>query len=174
MHSVVANTCSSRRKLFFQAGFSLTEMVITITTIGIMAGIVLSSMGNMTGLAKEQLAKDKLKMLNDAVHKYAMSSRGASLDIVSRIRSNGFDERHVSRQLKFRSPTDPSPGSPYLMVTYQPAISSSQRDYRMEWTGTVFKLIPPGQPGTGLKVAFDGSDIGAAEVFPPNYTFGGR
>jgi hypothetical protein len=57
---------------------------------------------------------------------------------------------------------------------WNPAISSSTGDYRVMWMGNLYKLLPPGTTGTGLKVNFEGTDLGTPFQFPPNFTMAGK
>ena len=174
MLNTAATPKGKPRKHSWLTGFSLTEMMVTITTIGVMAGIVVSQIGGTHETAKEQLAKEKLKMVNDAVYKHQLANSRDNLESLTPSRSASWDELKVLQQLQYRDPSNPAPGSPFLDPKYRPPMSSSTRDYRMEWTGGLFKLIPPGQTGSGAKVVFDGSDIGTPYVFPPGYKWSGR
>jgi prepilin-type N-terminal cleavage/methylation domain-containing protein len=140
-----------------QAGFSMTEMVITVSVIGVIATILIPAMTGVVVGSQEALANQKLEVLNQGLDSYA-------------------DELTVVLDLQYRNPdANRAPtGAPFVIPEYRPSPSSSTADYRIMWTGYRFKLIRPGQSGTGIKVAFDGSDIGTPFVFPPNYSSSGR
>ena len=161
-------------------GYSLTEMIMVISGIGILAGIVLPQFGDIFRGSQEVGAREKLEMLNRGVanHQHASPSNPdgtpANLENRTAVPNATWDESTVLLQLQYRDPNVPSVGSPYVMTNFRPAYSSNTADYRIEWTGTVFKLLTPGQSGAGIKVVFDGSDIGPHVVHPPGYKWGGR
>jgi type II secretory pathway pseudopilin PulG len=148
-------------------------MIMVISGIGILASIALPQFGTIYQGSQEIVAKEKLEMLNKGVknHQYASAD---NLENLLPVPGATRDESRILLQLQYRSPGAPSVGAPYVATKYRPAVSSSASDYRMEWTGTVFRLLTPGQSGAGLKVAFDGSDIGPEVTFPPGYKWSGR
>lgn len=156
-----------------QAGFSMTEMVITVSVIGVIATILIPAMTGVVLGSQEAIANQKLEMLNQGLDSYAHSVQEYSF---APINSSATDELTVVLDLQYRNPNaNRAPtGAPFVVPEYRPSPSSSTADYRMMWTGYRFKLIRPGQSGTGIKVAFDGSDIGTPFVFPPNYSSSGR
>ncbi|MCB1211261.1 MAG: prepilin-type N-terminal cleavage/methylation domain-containing protein [Verrucomicrobiales bacterium] len=161
-HCRAASHGASRR------GFSMTEMVICVSLMGVLATIAISSYSSATSAGKTALARQKVEMLNTAVHRYAEAVREL---IVTPLAPVGSDELQVLRfALQFRHPDDDraTVGSPFIDATYNPSISASIDDYRMRWTGSLYELLEPGKPGVGLKVVFDGSDIGPAFVSDPN------
>jgi len=146
---------------------------MVISGIGILASIVLPQFGNILQGSQEVAAREKLEMLNKGVKDHQHAS-AENLENRLAVPSATWDESTVLLQLQYRSPDTPSVGAPYVVTNYRPAMSSSATDYRMEWTGTGFKLLTPGQSGAGIKVVFDGSDIGPDVTFPPGYKWGGR
>lgn len=151
----------------------MTEMVTTISIIGVLAAIVVVSMtGTVTG-AKESVAVDRLEMLNQALNSYAQAYKEYTYAPND---GSYTDENTVINDLEYRNP-DPDKalvGSPFVRPDYRPAYSGSNKDYRLMWTGVRFKLLRPGTDGYGAKVAFDGSDIGTPFAYPPNYSSSGR
>lgn len=152
----------------WRKGFSMTEMVVCVSLMGVLATIAITSYTSAVNAGKAALARQKLEMLNTAVHRYAESVREL---IVTPLAPAGVDELQVLRfALQFRHP-DPdraTVGAPFIEPTYSPAISGSINDYRMRWTGSLYELLLPGTAGVGLKVVFDGSDVGPAFVSDPN------
>ena len=53
---------------------------------------------------------------------------------------------------------------------WNPSTSDSTEDWRIQWTGSAWKLLKPETQGAGIKVIFDGSDLGTVYVFPDNFT----
>lgn len=154
-------------------GFSLTEMITTISMLAILASIVIVSSNDSYTAARETLAIERVEMLNGALNRWAMARPEM---IFGRRDDSSADEMKVLRDLEFRHP-DPDKVdtcSPYVPPEYNPTTSSSDQDFRIRWTGRRYELLRPGQSGSGLKMVFDGSDMTEAFVFPPNYQSGGR
>lgn len=155
------------------AGYSLSELIWIIALMGILASIAIPHMGESLSNSKAVIAREKLEMMNKGVHAFAECA-GFSITRTP-MNSSGADETLVLHDLQTRSLTSPTPGSPFVDPTYRPVSSSDPNDYRIAWTSNfVFKLLSPGETGTGLKVPFDGSDIGEPWVAPPGYNPGGR
>ena len=152
-------------------GFSLTEVIVVVAVIGIIAMIAIPRFANLTPSAKAVIATNAMETLNTAVHRFNMSNYELLFNAVA---PSGQDEMLILRTIQYRNPDNPKPGSPYMRNDWNPAISSSSDDYRLMWTGSLYKMVPPGEVGTGLKVMFDASDLGTAFVFPPNFTMAGR
>ena len=152
-------------------GFSMTEMVWVVAVLGILAGMVIASVGTVASRAQETVAHEKLEMLNSALGTFAQTGSEINFPASS---GSYSDEVVVLHYLQGRSTTNPQAGSPFVSPRYRPEASSSSEDYRLMWTGTMFKLLTPGQSGTGLKVPFDGSDLGQAWIQPPDWAPYGR
>ncbi len=153
-------------------GFSMTELIWVVSMLGILATLVVNSVGMVVKGARETVAHEKLEMLNSALGAYAQT--GAELAFPTNSGSSS-DEVVVLHYLQGRSTKNPQAGSPFVSPRYRPAASSDTEDYRLTWTGSMFKLLLPGQSGTGLKVPFDGtSDIGDAWIQPPDWAPYGR
>lgn len=154
-------------------GYSLTELIWVIALIGVLAGIAIPSVSNSFGSSKAVVARDKVEMLNKGLSAFAQC---AGFQITrTPISGSAVDETLVLHDLQTRSLTNPTMGSPYVEPTYNPKQSSDVNDYRIVWTSNfVFKLLSPGESGTGLQVPFDGSDTGPYWVAPPGYNPGGR
>jgi prepilin-type N-terminal cleavage/methylation domain-containing protein len=165
---------AGRRRLHGSAGYSLTEMIVVLSVVGILAGIVISQIVGATEGARIGVARQKLETLNRAVAAHQQSNIRDNLE--NQLPADGAhgDELRVLQQLQYRNPTRPTMGSPYMAPNYRPAGSSSDEDFRIRWTGSNFVLVMPGEAGTGLQVAFDGSDIGPDFVHPPGYKWSSR
>lgn len=151
----------------------MTEMVITISIVGILAGIAIAHLGNSLEAAKLAAAKHKLEMLNQGLHAYASAVKALTNGDMA-VRADANDEIQVLLTLEYRDPNNPVPGSPFVDEHYRPATSSSTDDYRLQWAGGLFRLLTPGQAGTGLQVPFDGSDLGDPFKYPANFHSLGR
>ena len=153
--------------------FSLTEMVTTVSILGILASIVVVQMSDNYSAARDILAQDRLEMLNRGLSECAASVREY---VVTREDARTTDELRVLMEMQYRNP-DPDKAdinSPFIEPRYRPTTSSSLQDYRIRWTGRRFELLRPGTTGSGLKVVFDGSDIGEPREYPPNFNPFGR
>ena len=144
-------------------GFSMTEMVWVIAVMGILAALVITSVGSVWSGSRDTVAHQKAEMLNQALAKYAQT--GQEITFPSNP-SAASDEVVVLHYLQARTGQI---GSPYISPSYRPKDSSSSDDYRLIWSGTLFKVIPPGTTGTGIQVPFDGSDMGDPWVTPPDW-----
>ncbi len=154
-------------------GFSMSELVITISIISVLASVAVSSMQQFLGGGKDVLAAERQERLNQALYQFAQQNFEVLLP------SNDVstsDEVAVLRTLQFRDPDvdRAKVGSPYFDPRYNPVRSSAGSDYRLRWTGRLYELLRPGDTGTGLLMNFDGTDFTTAFVFPPNFQMAGR
>lgn len=153
------------------AGISLTEILVVIAIIGVLAMVAIPYFSDLTRSSQTTVARNALETLNTAVHKFNMTNYEL---LFTGVAPSGQDEMLILRTMQYRDPANPKPGAPYVRNDWNPAISSNQTDFRLMWTGTLYKLLPPGTSGTGLKVVFDGSDLGTPFEFPPNFTMAGK
>lgn len=154
------------------SGYSLAEMIWVIALIGILTAIAIPQFGSGLGAAKLAAARQKVEMLNEGLAKFEHAS---GYQIMRTPMGSAADEILVVHDLQSRTEEHTVIGSPFVEPTYRPVSSSSTEDYRIVWSNNfIFKLLLPGQSGTGLKVPFDGSDIGPPWVTPPGYNPGGR
>lgn len=151
----------------------MTEMVIAIAVIGVLAGIVIPGFSGALNGSKEVMATEKVEMLNQGLNAYAHSYKEYTYTASN---SSAADELTVVLDLQYRNPDDDKAltGAPFVRTDYRPKSSSDTNDYRILWTGMRFKLLRPGDVGTGIKVEFDGTDNGTPFVFPANYSSSGR
>jgi len=151
----------------------MSELVITISILGVLTGVVIVSMNGAFGASQEALAISRVEMLNSALHTWSTVNR--EMNFIRRDETTS-DELIVLRDLQYRNPDEnkASIGSPFVPPEYNPENSSSDEDYRIRWNGRSYELIRPGQSGTGLKMVFDGSDLTEPFQFPPNYQSSGR
>lgn len=149
-------------------GFSVSELVITIAILGVLAGIVIVGLNGAFGASQETLAKARVEMLNSALHRWAMAYPEMYFP-ANEVSTN--DELYVLRALQYRNPNKEKAtiGSPYVQPEYNPGNSSSSEDFRIRWNGRRYELLRPGQEGTGLLMVFDASDITDAVTFDEDY-----
>lgn len=143
-------------------------MVITIAILGILAGIAYFSLGGSLAASQQTMARARVEMLNSALKKWAMVNPEMYYPASE---SATTDELFVLRSLQYRNPDEDkaAPGSPFVPAEYNPQDSTSEQDYRLRWNGRIFELLEPGQPGTGLRMAFDASDMTEPVTFDENY-----
>ncbi|SKA89717.1 hypothetical protein SAMN02745166_01608 [Prosthecobacter debontii] len=151
----------------------MSELIIAISILGILAGIVIVRMWGAFGASQETLATSRVEMLNSALHSWSSANREMSF---MRRDETTSDELVVLRDLQYRNPNQAlaSVGSPYVPPEYNPGNSSSDKDFRIRWNGRTFELVRPGEAGTGLLMVFDGSDFTEPFPFPENYQSSGR
>jgi prepilin-type N-terminal cleavage/methylation domain-containing protein len=152
-------------------GFSLAEVLTVIAVIGILAAVAIPQISGVLSPSKTAIARNLVETLNGAVHRFNQTNYELLFTGVS---VSGQDEMLILRTMQYRNPDNPAPGSPYMRSDWNPAISSSTADHRLMWSGTLYRLLEPGQSGTGLKVNFDGSDLGVPFIFPPGFTMAGK
>ncbi len=150
----------------------MSEIVVTISVLGILATIVVVELSGNYEIARATLARERVEQLNNALNSWAMANNEL---VFNRMDGSAADELKVLRDLQYRHPDDNKAAlnSPYMPPEYNPKTSSNESDYRIRWNGRRYELLVPGSVGTGLKMVFDASDITAPFIFPPNYSSGG-
>ena len=146
--------------------FSLVEALVTIAIVGILSAIAASVYGDVVEKSRETIAENLNETLNTSLSKFSHSLWDLRF---SKLDTSGADELIVLRSLQFDDPNEEVPGQPFMRPNWNPLVSGSTEDYRLLWTGRMFKLARPGVSGTGLKVTFDGSDLGTIYEFPPGF-----
>lgn len=156
-----------------RSGFSMTEMVVVIAIVSVLASIVIIMMQGAYSASRETLAVSRLEMLNAALHSWANSNREMSF---MRMDGATTDEFVVLRDLQYRNPNKKKAtyNSPFLPPEYNPKTSNSVSEFRFRWTGRNFELLRPGQQGSGLLMVFDASDYTDPFIFPEGYQPGSR
>jgi prepilin-type N-terminal cleavage/methylation domain-containing protein len=149
--------------------FSLTEMLITVAVIGILSAIAIPNVGKIVEGSRRGVAENVIQTLNQATRNFGHSQ----WDLRSTpVPTSGGDELLLLRTLQWRDP-NPSgelnaPG-PFMRTDWNPATSKKATDYRAEWTGSSWRLLEPGTTGAGLKIVFNGSDLGTAYIHDPAF-----
>lgn len=156
-----------------EGGFSMSEMVIVVSIMGVLAGIAVMPMNQFLGASKGALASARQERLNQAVYRFAQQNYELLFDAMN---GSIADEMVILRTLQYRDPNinRAQPGSPYMDPRYNPVSSSDSTVHRLRWTGRLFELLKPGQSGTGILMDFEGRDFTTAFDFPPNFQMAGR
>jgi prepilin-type N-terminal cleavage/methylation domain-containing protein len=164
------STCLPSRR---QSGFSMSELVIVISIMGVLASVAVPTFSQFLGASKDALAATRQETLNQAVYRFAQQNYEL---VFGSNDSSVSDELVVLRTLQYRDPNinRAMVGSPYYDPRYNPVSSSDNTQYRLRWTGKIFDLLMPGENGTGLLVNFEGTDFTKAFVFPPNFQMAGH
>ena len=157
----------------WEGGFSMSELVVVICILSVLAGISVHSFGQFLGGSKDALAAARQETMNQAVYRFAQQNYEL---LFTPNNGSVADELVILRTLQYRDPNikRAQPGSPYMDPRYNPVLSSDNTEYRLVWAGRLFQLLKPGQNGTGLRMNFEGTDFTTAFVFPPNFQMAGR
>lgn len=156
-----------------ERGFSMSEMVMVICILSVLAGITVQTFNQFLSGSKDALAESRQETLNQALSRFAQQNYELLFDARS---GSISDEMLILRTLQYRDPNSKraQPGSPYVDPRYNPVTSSDTSVHRLRWTGRMFELLKPGQSGTGILMNFEGTDFTTAFVFPPNFQTAGR
>lgn len=153
-----------------QSAFSLVEAIITIAIIGILASIGIPAIGNVVEGSRRGVAENVVQTLNKATREFSHSQYDLRTTPVA---SSAGDEKLMLRTLQWRDPDlsgELNPKGPFMKTDWNPDGSTSSEDYRAEWTGSTWRLREPGEAGAGLKIIFDGSDLGTPYVHSGDFT----
>ena len=169
----IINPLRARSSSRAVSGFSMTELVIVISVLGVLSTIAVTSFNHLLGSGKDVVASERREMLNQALHRFAQQNYDM---VFTRIDGSTADEMVILRTLQYRNP-DPARtmiGSPYFHPAYNPVGGSSADTYRLRWTGRNYELLKPGTPGAGILMNFEGTDFTTDFDFPPNFRMAGR
>jgi len=152
------------------SAFSLVEMVSTIAVIGILTAIAVPSIGKIVGGSRSGVAENVVQTLNKATRQFGHSQWDLRTTPNA---ASGGDELLLLRTLQWRDPNpsgELNPSGPFMKPDWNPTTSASPEDYRAEWTGSSWRLVEPGTAGAGLKIIFDGSDLGTPYIHDAGFT----
>ncbi len=156
-----------------ERGFSMSEMVMVICILSILAGITVQAFSQFLSGSKDALAESRQETLNQALSRFAQQNYELLFDAMT---GSVSDEMVILRTLQYRDPNinRAQPGSPYVDPRYNPVASSDSSVHRLRWSGKMFELLKPGDSGTGILMDFEGRDFTTAFAFPPNFQMAGR
>lgn len=144
-------------------------MLATIAVIGVLAAIAIPSVGTVVEGSRRGVAGNVVETLNKAARNFGHSQWDLR---TSPNPATGADELLILRTLQWRDPNpsgELNAAGPFMKTDWNPATSTSSGDYRAEWTGSSWRLLEPGVAGAGLKLVFDGSDLGTPYVHAPGF-----
>ena len=120
--------------------FSLTELVVVIAVLGILAAIAVPVISGLIPTQKAEVAQRNLNVLNGAVNLHAQS-----IAIIT-----NTDASQVMARLQTRNPM--VPGTPFFSPTARVVITSDTASYRAVWDSStrLFRFAAPGQSGSGI------------------------
>jgi prepilin-type N-terminal cleavage/methylation domain-containing protein len=152
-------------------GYSLVEMTLVISLLGILATIAVISLTGVVDRTKEVGGKERAEWLNRALQTYIQVNG----DFFQTPSPGAADETIVLRTMQWGDPTKPAkPGQPYVTLNYNPVSSSDSKKIRLQWTGSAYKVLGIGATGTGLLVPLDGSDMTTPLPIPATFRPAGR
>lgn len=142
---------------------SLTEVLVVIAFLAIVASLALPSISNMLFSSSYETAKRNMNLLNGAV----IAFNEGNWELVLATSTGSDDELAIFDSLRYRNPDArlAAPGSPYLPPNATFVASSSTSTYRAIWNGRLFKIAPPGSNGTGLDLM---KIMGTIQAAPTN------
>lgn len=143
---------------------SLVEVMVTIAVIGIVAAIAIPSIGNVSEKSRLGVATNIVETLNKASRQFGHSQWDLRTTPDA---ATGDDELLLLRTLQWRDPGttgELNPSGPFMKPDWNPSTSTDSTAYRAEWTGSFWRLLEPGENGAGLRIVFDGSDLGTPYV----------
>jgi len=151
------------------SAFSLVEVLATVAVIGIVSAIAIPSVGRVVEGSRHGVAENIIQPLNKATRQFGHSQWDMRSTAVP---SSGGDELLILRTLQWRDTRaniELNPPGPFMKTDWNPTTSTGVDDYRAEWTGSSWRLLEPGATGAGLKIIFDGSDLGTPYVHDPAF-----
>ncbi len=144
-------------------------MIVVIAIIGLLSAIAVPNVGKVLEGSRRGVAESVVQTLNKATREFGHSQWDLRQSAVP---ASGGDELLLLRTLQWRDTrvtSELNPPGPFMRTDWNPATSTSDQDYRAEWTGSSWALREPDEPGAGLKIIFDGTDLGTPYVHAPGF-----
>ncbi len=148
------------------AGFSLVEIVVVITIVGIMAFLLLPSFRELLPGSRYSTALANMELLNQSVLKFNQANWEL---VLTNSAADTINEEKIVRSLQYRgTEASASPGAPYLDPTLTINGTDDASTYRAHWNGHMFQLLDAGTAGDGLNLLLMTSS-GTSYTFPNGY-----
>jgi len=169
MQTAENGSCPPVRKKTIQgrksgfAGMSLTEVLVVICFLAIVAALAVPSISNVLFSSSLETANRNMNLLNGAVLAFNQSN----WDLVLTTSAGSDDELAIFDSLRYRNPDVrlASPGSPYLPPNATFVATSASNTFRARWNGRMFEILPTGTGGTGLDLM---KVMGVIQAAPTN------
>lgn len=130
-------------------GISLTEMLVVVALIAVLAALAIPQIGNLNVQSEQAAAELGVEQLNRAVQLHNQAWRQISIEP-----STGTEDEMAVVELlqtpREVNPGIPMAGSPFLEPTLEFSGTSDSTVQRARWNGAFFELIPPQTAGAGL------------------------
>jgi len=148
-------------------GFSLTEVIIVIGAIGLLAAVCIPVMNGITTQSRAAVAEKNMRTLNAAVQAFNQSN----WELVSAPQDGTDDELAIFLSLQYRNGavSRQAPGSPYLNPMFDFVRSSDLQGYRAIWNGRMFEMVGPNATGEGIDLMRLGETAGGGASFPNGF-----
>jgi len=148
-------------------GFSLTEVIIVIGAIGVLAAVCIPVINGIATQSKASVAEKNMRSLNAAVQGFNQ----ANWELVLTPQAGTDDELAIFLSVQYRDSavSRQAPGSPYLNPMLDFVRSSSPQDYRAIWNGRMFEMVSPGATGDGIDLMRLGETAGGGASFSNGY-----
>ena len=157
-----------RSKTSFRAihAFSLAEIIMVVGVTAVIVAVSIPHLGETFGRSQDVVANEVRETLNLALKKHAQVNYEF---VLAADDTKSDDEFAILRSLQWRDPSDPATGAPYVRPDWDPSASSNDNDFRLAWTGRIFRVLRPGTAGHGIKVDFEATDYGENYTFPNDF-----
>ncbi len=148
-------------------GFSLTEVIIVIGAIGVLAAVCVPMISGLTTQSRQAVAEKNMRSLNAAVLAFNQSN----WELVLAPQEGTDDELAIFLSLQYRDSavSRQAPGSPYLNPMFDFVRSSDPQGYRAIWNGRMFEMVSPNATGDGIDLMHLGDTAGGGAAFPNGF-----
>ena len=142
----------------------MIEVLVVVGVLAIITTISIPVVSNIFSESNFAAARRNLNYLNGAV----VAFNNSNWELVLAASAGSDDEQKIFDSLRYRAPTNPAAGSPYLPETAAFVADSDTSTYRAVWNGRMFGIVVPGSNGTGLDLMkLMGSSVQSAPTNTP-------
>ena len=128
------------RKPHHLSAYSLTELLVVVATIAILASISIPVISGVLQNSTREIAQRNLNLLNGAVSAYNQMNQRLVL----------ADGQTLAAFRALTNRDEAVPGSPFLPSHLRAVESSATNTFRARWNGSVFAMLATGEPGSGI------------------------
>ena len=137
-----------------EQGLSLIELLISITIIGIIAGVAVVNYGDTYERSVRVISAEFVEQLNGALNEFEQVAW--QLDIAAN-NDAITEEQQILSYLQTKDVT--VFGSPHFRADWSAVASSDNSKYRIRWNGATFELMEPGTDGNGMLFDAEGGQF---------------